>query len=82
MDMINPDEYRRVIDKRFEEALEKGISRMDVEWGKWSAEMNRKLKIRIQQAGELQILYKYTFIYWVLMSHVSIIRNTSSGWSS
>ncbi len=43
--MKEPEQFRKEIDEEFERAKAKGISRMDLKWGMWSAEMNRELRI-------------------------------------
>ena len=68
--MKQPEEFRNAIDKKFEEAKAKGISRMSLEWGMWSGELNRELKTYSEKEGPKQVLYKYTFVYWLLKSQL------------
>lgn len=68
--MKQPEEFRNTIDKKFEEAKAKGISRMSLEWGMWSGELNRELKTYTEKEGPKQVIYKYTFVYWVLKSQL------------
>jgi len=53
-----------LIDKKYSEAKEAKISRLSVEWGKWSREMNVELR---KKDG---ILFKYVTIYWTLKSQM------------
>lgn len=55
-------EYFNLIDRKFEEAKEKKISRFNVEWGKWSRQMNLEIK------GKLD--YTSVFIYWMNRSNL------------
>jgi len=68
--MKEPEEFRKAIDKKFKEAKAKGLSRMDMEWGMWSAKMNRELRVYTEKESPEQILYKYVFVYWTLMSQL------------
>jgi len=68
--MKEPEEFREAIDKKFREARAKRLSRMDMEWGMWSADMNRQLRVYTEKKDPKQILYKYIFVYWTLMSQL------------
>jgi len=63
-------DYVDLIDRKFREAIERKLSRLSVEWGRWSREMNIELRKRIEQQPEFPqlVLYKYVFIYWVTRS--------------
>ena len=65
--METPPEVLKIIeliDHNFEASKGK-ISRYDLKWGMWSAEMNFELKQRIEVGHEHEVYYKYLFIYWV-----------------
>ena len=68
--MTETKEYIELIDQKYLEAKKNRISRFDIEWGKWSREMNLKtselIKAEVSQALEL----KYVFIYWVNRSQL------------
>jgi hypothetical protein len=68
--MKEPEEFRKTIDDKFEEAKAKGLSRMDMKWSLWSAEMNRELRTYTEKESPKQVLYKYTFLYWILKSQL------------
>ena len=77
--MKQPEEFRNAIDKKFEVARAKGISRMSLEWGMWSGELNRELKTYSEKEGPKQVLYKYTFVYWVLKSQLLELYHVYKG---
>ena len=68
--MKQPEEFRKEIDREFEYAKDKGLSRMDMKWGMWSAQMNRELRIYTEKESPKQVLYKYVFVYWTLKSQL------------
>lgn len=53
-----------LIDSKYIDAKADGLSRMSVEWGRWSREMNVELRKKDD------ILSKYVFIYWTLKSRL------------
>jgi len=68
---MDPLDYVEIIDDRYEEAKKDGISRMDIKWGMWSADMNRELrKLTEDEGNPNQLIYKYVFVYWILKSQL------------
>ena len=57
-------DYLALIEEQTKRAIEKKLSRFSLEWGLWSAKMNRELR------GQSGILYRYLFVYWVVCSQV------------
>lgn len=68
--MKEPEDFRKEIDDKFKEAKTRGLSRMNLDWGLWSGEMNRELRIYTETEGPMQVLYKYVFVYWTLKSQL------------
>ena len=69
--MKTPEDFINQIDEKFEEAREKRMSRLNLEWGKWSADMNRELREFTEDDNNPgQVIYQYVFIYWVLTSQI------------
>jgi len=69
MDMT-PEKYIEFIDEKFKEAMDKKMSRFDVEWGVWSHEMNRGIRIRVDSKDPESTRLKYVFVYWLLTSQL------------
>lgn len=65
---LTPEDWLRHINREANRALKNGISRFDVEWGKWSAEMNRHLRMRIEEGDPETPRLKVVFYYWILIS--------------
>jgi len=57
-------DYIDLIDEKYQEAKQQKLSRLSVEWGTWSREMNLKTK-NYKNLG-----FKYLFIYWVMKSQL------------
>ena len=57
-------DYVNLIDTKYAEAKLAKTSRFDVEWGKWSREMN------IATKGKSSLAYRYLFIYWIVKSQL------------
>ena len=69
--METPIEYLNLIDRKYLEAKRNKISRFSVEWGKWSAVMNRVIQARIKDKGDAdKVKLGYVFIYWTIMSRL------------
>ena len=58
-------DYLDLIDAKYVEAKEKGLSRLDVEWGIWSGRMNREIRKK-RESGEhpQKTLLHQVFVYW------------------
>ena len=63
-------DYLELIDTKYAEAKKKRLSRFSLEWGKWSAEMNRETRPKCEAGDDQSIGYKYIFLYWTLMSQL------------
>lgn len=64
-------EYIEDIDRMYIECRKERLSRMDLKWGKWSAEMNREIRKRIEEQDDPDnVRLKYVFIYWNLRSRL------------
>lgn len=62
-------EFLAYIDEHFNDAKKKGISRMSVEWGKWSREMNLVIRKRLESKSDPEEMFlKYVFVYWTAIS--------------
>lgn len=69
--METPIEYLNLIDRKYLEAKRNKISRFSVEWGQWSASMNRIIQARIKDQGDAdKVKLAYVFIYWTIMSRL------------
>lgn len=66
-DVLN---YVDLIDQRFQDGVEKALSRFSIEWGRWSREMNVELRKQIERGDTQSVLYKYVFIYWITKSRL------------
>ena len=65
--MTTAIEYLNLIDRKYLEARKSKISRFSVEWGQWSAAMNRVIQIRIKDIGDAdRVRLGYVFIYWTM----------------
>lgn len=68
---MTPEEYIELIDRKYLEAKKKKLSRMSVEWGKWSREMNLELRQRIESRSDPEELrLKHVVVYWTLRSQL------------
>ena len=68
---MNKQELLDYIDKKYRDAKSKRISRMSVEWGRWSREMNLGLRKRIESKKDPEELaLKYVIIYWTIRSQM------------
>jgi hypothetical protein len=65
---LTPKDWFNQIDLQANKALKNNWSRFSLEWGTWSAAMNRRIRKRIEgkdpEAPKLQLI----FLYWVLWS--------------
>jgi len=67
--MKNKKDFLDLIDEKYFGARKKRISRLSVEWGKWSREMNLELRERIESGKDKEELeLKYVIIYWTIRS--------------
>lgn len=67
----SPEEYVEYIDEQYLIAKKKKLSRLSVEWGKWSREMNLELRGRIESREDPEELrLKYVIVYWTLKSQL------------
>ena len=68
---MKKEDYLKLIDDKYYEAKKKRISRMSVEWGKWSREMNVELRRKIESKKDPEELaLKYVVIYWTIRSRM------------
>lgn len=77
---MNPQEYVDFIKEHYRKAKKEGLSRFSVEWGKWSTEMNRGLRKKIDtDTDEDQVSrWKYIIIYWTVLSQLLEVYFKSS----
>jgi len=68
--MKTPKECVEYIDKKFQEAYDKNLSRFSIEWGKWSREMNLETRKRIEDNDPESEKLKHVFGYWVVRSQI------------
>lgn len=77
------DELIKYIDNQYKHAKSKGWSRMSVDWGKWSREMNLVLRERIEalEAKEnLCVQLKCVYIYWLVRSQLLELHYKGKKW--
>jgi hypothetical protein len=76
----SPQQLIDLIDRKFNEAKQKNISRFSVEWGLWSRQMNLFIREKIDGNHPKHVLFKYVIMYWTIKSqmlelyHLSRIR--------
>lgn len=58
------------IELNYYQAKTNGRSRMSIEWGKWSREMNLELRVKMKKGYETNVLMKYLFMYWINRSEL------------
>lgn len=58
------------IDKKYMEARLNKVSRFDLNWGIWSAVMNRWIRMQIEQNCENSLALKYVTLYWSVRSQL------------
>jgi hypothetical protein len=63
-------EYVEVIDGWYNYSKEHGLSRFSIEWGEWSAKMNREIREKIKKEHVETVLLRYIFTYWVNRSQL------------
>lgn len=69
--MKTPIQYLDLIDREYLEAKKNRISRFSVEWGQWSASMNRIIQVKIKDISDADcIKFRYVFVYWMIMSQL------------
>jgi len=67
--MKTKKDFLDLIDEKYFDARKRRLSRMSVEWGKWSREMNLELRERIESGKDKEELeLKYVIIYWTIRS--------------
>jgi hypothetical protein len=75
---MKKEDYIKIIDERYLEAKKERLSRINPKWGKWSAEMNRELRARIESKKDPEELaLKYVIIYWTLRSKMLELHHKS-----
>lgn len=76
-------DYLKLIDDKFEESKEKGLSRLSIEWGKWSREMNLEIRGMLASGDyddtDEEIKLKYLFIYWTNRSRLLELFHKGQG---
>ena len=64
-------EYVELIEEMYKKARLKKISRMSVEWGMWSRQMNLETRARIESGKDPEELkLKYVFVLWTTRSQL------------
>jgi len=78
--MKTPINYVNEIDANFLICSSKKLSRLSVEWGKFSVDMNREIRERIENNDPDTLMLKYVFIYWVNRSqHLQLLYEKRGG---
>ena len=63
--------YVDLIKRNYATAREAGLSRLSVEWGTWSREMNLQIRKHIEQEEHPEyVRLKYVFVLWVTVSQL------------
>ena len=81
MNTWTPEQFVKHIDEHFNDAKKKRLSRMSIEWGMWSREMNLVLRSRMESKSEPSepvdpidnenvLRLKYVMVYWTLISQL------------
>ena len=77
MNTWTPEQFVKHIDDHFNDAKKKRLSRMSIEWGMWSREMNLVLRSRMESKSEpidpddeTVLRLKYVMVYWTLISQL------------
>lgn len=68
--MTTAKEFVELIDEKYQWAKMNKFSRMSVEWGKWSREMNLRLRKMIEDGVPDAIRLKYVMNYWTMKSQL------------
>jgi len=63
-------DYVEIIDEQYNTCKKRGLSRMSLEWGRFSAEMNREIRSRIESEDTESLSLRYVFTYWVTISQL------------
>lgn len=63
-------DYINIIDEQYNSCKKQGLSRTSLEWGMFSSEMNRELRLRIESGDKEHLILKYVFTYWVTVSQL------------
>jgi hypothetical protein len=74
---MKKEEYLQIIDERYYEAKKERISRLDIKWGKWSSEMNREIRKRIETKDPDELALKYVIVYWTIRSKMLELHHKS-----
>jgi hypothetical protein len=62
--MKTPEQLIRDIDRMLRQCKKQRLSRLSVEWGKWSVEMNRPLRDRMKKDDPEKERLALVFLYW------------------
>jgi len=66
-----PKQFVQYLDDQFAAAKKIKQSRMSVEWGIWSRQMNLVIRARIESRMDPdELKLKYVFVYWTLVSQL------------
>lgn len=66
---LAPADWVLHINREANSAVSNGVSRYSMEWGKWSSDMNRYIRGRIESPDDPDgPTFRVVFLYWVLMS--------------
>lgn len=63
-------DYVDLIDGWYSYAKRQKYSRMSVEWGQWSAQMNRGIRQKLKEEHRESVLLRYVFTYWINRSQL------------
>ena len=67
---LTAEQFLELIDEFYSHAKENAVSRFDVQWGKWSAKMNREINLRKKNGDPEADKLTHVTIYWVLKSQM------------
>lgn len=64
-------DYVQEIDDNFVRAKQNRVSRMDITWGKWSRDLNLRMRARQNETGDpTKSLLVWCFMYWINRSQL------------
>jgi hypothetical protein len=66
----SPQQLIDLVDRKFNEAKKKNISRFSVEWGAWSRQMNLFIREKIDGNHPKHVLFRYVMFYWTIKSQL------------
>ncbi len=75
-----PKEIVEHTDKQFNLVLSQGLGRTSIEWGVWSAAMNRVTRDKVKNKDPQSDKLELTFQYWQLMSQLLELHFKKRRW--